>query len=253
LTLHARKWAPPGFVTAVRIEDAARAMILNWQSDWCVKKEPEISIAVGAMVWHAVVDPAPPGREDVGIRLIEAGTPALLKLLIGSPVHDEQLSATDADVLGYLTNEATQDLGARFKAATSNTIGQVRQSVEAEPAYKLTISADGSDVFEVLLSGEACIRLCRAVLGSARRRKPMPALAQAFNHIPVAVSGWLGETEIGLADAQSLNIGDVVVLSTKVSSSFEVRLVGSTAAIARGTLADHPGCNAIRITAEEPQ
>lgn len=233
MTTRFKPWLPQEALIDGALEERLRELVAEWSGHWLVDQlDCGISLAVGGQ--------EPSGIEPAALHWIDedktisacvnaSAVQALGIRLMGSPAQSEgDLNQAAMQTLSALVRRSFDDLHERLLALLN-----VPATMELTPAtqaksrsdYVLAIKFLGVDaVLDYRFDQDFWVRARKAIVQVPARQIDLGTLDQAMEGQVLNIGSWVGKGSITLAEAETISVGDVLVLDSRPDEPMKVTI-----------------------------
>lgn len=260
MTQKVRDWLPIDVVSRDEVQAILRQAVADWSARWFSKRRISLASYAPAAGGHEGKT-AEGGwrvyRKEVAVHCPAAATSRLAGWALDARPDDAVATEGDRRLVEQFGRKLLQDLAATIELALELVGEFCDQPLRIEEPYDrmggviLSLAeGQGVELLKVGVPLHAVAPLCRATFKPTTRGPAvLEILSKALWPTPVIVEATLGQANISLADLQTLEPGDVLILSTALDQPAEIALSGSARVLARGKLSDTDGQIALTLQA----
>ncbi|MEI9930270.1 MAG: FliM/FliN family flagellar motor C-terminal domain-containing protein [Rhizomicrobium sp.] len=239
----ARAWLPKSAFTREAVEGALSEPLQAWAARWFARAT--LGVARVDFSSEASIAPASNIRltgSGVEVELTGIGKRHLLEAALDADLSNNVLTGPDRRLLDMFVRNVLEDLVSQFEKTFGPNIENDGNRVIARLALA------GHDVLTLHVPEVSLI----AVLKRSKHRENSPAStlvrrSAALRHTVLHAYGYLGSTEIGIAELEALGAGDVLVLDRALDENIDLRLTDGGTTFLRGRLCEDAGGYSIQL------
>lgn len=236
-------WLPDDAITGVRTSAALDKCLAQWGEEWLAEGALVVTgLSIGQLLSgnaDGCLTGSPPLISEISVSCeSEDHSLRLAAMLLGREIQPRQLrTAQDRTLLDMVTKSALDGL----TDSLSEVFGRLPPASSGSASVEASIAPLGdAAILTVRIPRELVIAKLRDNAPRPRELTARQSLGSAMAGQDIRLGAVLGSSNLTLAEAENLQVGDVIVLDTVSSSPLEITIDGQPAADAAARI-DMPG------------